>query len=137
MPAHHRRILLLSLVALLAPLTTAWTQTVAFSPWVVGLRDDASRLIKAATADDFAWQRLALLTDTFGARVSGSENLVRAVDWAAETMKADGFENVRKEAVMVPRWIRGRESAVNVDPPRHEVAMLGMGGTESTPPGGF
>ena len=30
------------------------------------LRGDADRLIKAATADDFAWRRLAELTDTFG-----------------------------------------------------------------------
>ncbi len=136
MLSNRRRVLLLALVALLAPLTNAWAQTAAFSPWVAGLRDDASRLIKAATADDFAWQRLALLTDTFGARLSGSDNLVRAVDWAAATMQADGFENVRKETVMVPRWVRGRESAVIVDPPRHQVEMLGLGGTVATPAGG-
>ena len=78
-----------------------------------------------------------MLTDTFGARLSGSDNLARATDWAAETMKADGFENVRKEPVMVPRWIRGRESAEILDPARHQVAMLGLGGTVATPPGGL
>ena len=70
-------------------------------------RDTAARLIKAATADDFAWQRLAELTDTYGNRLSGSENLTRAIAWAAETMKKDGLENVRTEQVMVPHWVRG------------------------------
>ena len=62
--------------------------------WINAYRDTATRLIKAATADDFAWQRLAELTDTYGNRLSGSENLSRAVGWAAETMKKDGLEPI-------------------------------------------
>ena len=34
--------------------------------WINAYRDTATRLIKAATADDFAWQRLAELTDAYG-----------------------------------------------------------------------
>ncbi len=101
------------------------------------LRADADRLIKAATADDFAWRRLAELTDTFGARLSGSPNLARAIQWSVQTMKADGLENVRTEPVMVPRWVRGREEAEIIDPPRHDLAILGLGGTVATPPGGL
>src|SRR5438093_10870781 len=78
--------------------------------WINAYRDTATRLIKAATADDFAWQRLAELTDTYGNRLSGSENLSRAIAWAAETMKQDGLANVRAEEVMVPKWVRGRET---------------------------
>lgn len=137
MHSSRLRLLLLTSAALLAPLATASTQTSAASPWVSALRDDAARLIKAATADDFAWQRLAVLTDTHGARLSGSDNLARAIEWAVQTMKADGLENVRTEHVMVPKWVRGRERAEIVDPPRHEVAMLGLGGTVATPPGGI
>ena len=62
--------------------------------WVNSYRDTASRLIKAATADDFAWQRLAELTDTYGNRLSGSENLPRAIAWAADMMRKDGLDNV-------------------------------------------
>ena len=105
--------------------------------WINGYRDIATRLIKAATADDFAWQRLAELTDTYGNRLSGSDNLGRAVAWAAETMKKDGLENVRTEKVMVPKWTRGREGAEIVDPPRHTLSILGLGGTVATPPGGI
>ena len=137
MPSTRTRIGLIALTALFAPLTAAFTQTASPSPWVGALRDNAARLIRAATADDAAWQRLVTLTDTFGARPSGSENMSRAIDWAVDTLKADGFENVRREPVMVPRWIRGRESAEIVDPPRHDIAMLGLGGTVATPPGGI
>jgi carboxypeptidase Q len=105
--------------------------------WLSPFREDAARLIKAATADDFAWRRLAEMTDTHGARLAGSDNLNRAVAWAVETMKADGLENVRAEPVMVPKWVRGHESAEIVDPPKHRVEILGLGGTVSTPPGGI
>ncbi len=105
--------------------------------WLNAYRSDAARLMKAALADDYAWQRLAELTDTYGARLSGSDNLARALTWVAETMKADGLEDVRLERVTVPRWIRGRESAEIIDPPQHSVAILGLGGSVATPPGGI
>ena len=130
------RILLLAGAVLAWPLA-ATSHAQAPQSWLIAFRDDASRLIRAATADDFAWRRLAELTDTFGARLAGSDNLTRAIAWAADTMKADGLENVRTERVMVPRWVRGRESAEIVDPPRHQVAMLGLGGSPATPPAGI
>jgi carboxypeptidase Q len=105
--------------------------------WINAYRDTAARLIKAATADDFAWQRLAEFTDTYGNRLSGSENLTRAIGWAAEAMKKDGLDNVHTEKVMVPKWTRGRESAEIIDPPRHALTILGLGGTIATPPNGL
>jgi carboxypeptidase Q len=105
--------------------------------WLDPHRANAERLIKEATADQFAWQRLAELTDTYGHRLSGSDNLTRAIAWAVEAMKKDGLENVRTEKVMVPQWIRGAESLEIVDPPRHEVPMLGLGGSIATPPDGI
>src|SRR5262245_1815964 len=96
--------------------------------WLDPYRDTATQLIRAATADDFAWRRLAEMTATYGNRLSGSENLTRAISWAAEAMKKDGLENVAVEPVMVPKWVRGRESAEIVDPPRHALSILGLGG---------
>ena len=107
------------------------------SSWIDAYRDEAARLIELATRDDFAWQRLATLTDTFGSRMSASENMARAVVWATETMKTDGLENVRAERVMVPNWVRGTESAEIIEPARHPVAVLGLGGTVATPAGGL
>lgn len=115
----------------------AGSSSSAPSSWIDPHRTNVERLIKEAQADQFAWNRLAELTDTFGNRLSGSENLARAIGWAVETMKQDGLENVRTEKVMVPRWIRGQESAEIVEPARHPIAMLGLGGSVATPPSGI
>jgi carboxypeptidase Q len=104
--------------------------------WITPYRDDAQRLIEAATADQFAWDRLAELTDTFGARLTGSENLTRAIAWATATMKKDGLDRVRTEKVMAPKWVRGHESLEIVDPPHHVIPLLGLGGSIATPPAG-
>lgn len=104
--------------------------------WLDPYRANAEKLMAAAQADQFAWDRLAELTDTYGQRLSGSENLNRAIAWAQETMKKDGLENVHTERVMVPRWVRGAESLEMVNPPQHNVPLLGLGGSIATPPGG-
>ena len=104
--------------------------------WLAPYRETAAKLMAEAQANDFAWQRLAELTDTCGNRISGSENLTRAIVWAQAAMTADGLAKVRAEKVMVPRWVRGQESAVIVDPPEYPLAMLGLGGSVATPPEG-
>ncbi|MEW6323031.1 MAG: M20/M25/M40 family metallo-hydrolase [Acidobacteriota bacterium] len=104
--------------------------------WLAPFRADVDQLIKAATADRFAWERLAELTDTYGHRLSGSPTLERAIQWAMAEMKKDGLEAVRAERVMVPRWVRGAESLTIVEPPEHPVAMLGLGASVGTPPEG-
>ena len=104
---------------------------------VDGYREPVSRLVRAATADRFAWDRLAVLTDTFGHRLSGSQALEDAIDWAAETMRRDGFDRVWKDPVKVPKWVRGRESLELTAPRRHTIPMLGLGMSVGTPPEGI
>jgi len=87
----------------------------------------ANQLIQASLKDSFAYKRLARLTDGFGHRLSGSESLERAIDWIVAEMKRDGFDNVRKEPVMVPHWVRGAESAELTSPRRTKLHMLGLG----------
>ena len=101
--------------------------------WLDPYRENTSRLLGEAMATDHAWQRLAELGDTFGHRLSGSRALEDAIDWAVEQMKKDGLENVRKEPVKVPHWVRGRESLELVSPRRHELVMLGLGNSVGTP----
>lgn len=100
-------------------------------------RADADRLIDAALRDSAAWKRIAELTDTFGHRLSGSAALERAIDWTLARMRSDGLENVRGEPVMVPRWVRGAESAELLLPRRKPLPMLGLGGSIGTPAGGI
>ncbi|MEO6527261.1 MAG: M20/M25/M40 family metallo-hydrolase [Gemmatimonadaceae bacterium] len=100
-------------------------------------RAAADRLIDAAMKDSAAWKRIAELTDTFGHRLSGSDALERAIDWTLVKMRADQLENVRGEAVMVPHWVRGAESAELLTPRGKSLAMLGLGGSVGTPAAGI
>jgi carboxypeptidase Q len=100
-------------------------------------RERAGRIIGAALTSDFAYRRLAHLTDRIGHRLSGSENLRRAIDWALSEMRRDGLDNVRAEKVMVPHWVRGRESLELIGPERRTLPMLGLGGSVATPPAGL
>lgn len=77
---------------------------------VATYREIALRIIATSLKDSLAYERLAELCDTFGPRLSGSENLERAIDWCLAKMKADGFDKVQGEPVMVPRWVRGTET---------------------------
>lgn len=130
------RRLLFALLLLTVPITVS-TAPDSTPPWLAQLRPHAERILAAATASDFAWRRLAEMTDTFGHRMSGSESLQRAAKWAVAKMTADGLENVRTEPVLVPRWVRGRESGEIIDPPRHTLEILGLGGSVATPPDGI
>jgi carboxypeptidase Q len=114
----------------------AWLSGQSAPTWVEIYRGDARRLIEVSQSSDFAWRRLAEVTDTFGPRFSGSEGLERAIDWAVAEMKKDGLENVRKEPVMVPKWVRGRESLDLLEPVRQPLPMLGLGNSVGTPAGG-
>ena len=97
----------------------------------------ADSLIRAATGDSAAYRRLGRLVDTFGPRLSGTASLEAAIDWILELMKSDGLENVRGEPVMVPRWVRGAESAELVKPRPAKLALLGLGGSVGTPKNGI
>ncbi|CAN5654953.1 M28 family metallopeptidase [soil metagenome] len=100
-------------------------------------RPTTDRIIAAALSDSVAYERTALLTDRFGHRLSGSAGLERALDWILSEMARDGLENVRGEPVMVPHWVRGRESAMLVEPRPLALHMLGLGGSVATPTEGI
>jgi carboxypeptidase Q len=107
------------------------------TPLADAYREVADRIIDAALADSAAYERLTELVDGFGHRLSGSTALERALDWILMEMDSDGLENVRGEAVMVPRWVRGEESLRMTEPVDRPLPMLGLGGSVGTPPGGL
>ena len=105
--------------------------------WLDSYREPAARLIGEAVGSTFAWERLAVLTDSIGNRLSGTPALDRAIQWAADEMKKDGLENVHTERVMVPKWVRGAESAEIVEPSHQQMVMLGLGDSIATPADGI
>ena len=107
--------------------------TVKIEPY----RAATARIIGAALTSDRAYSRLAHLTDHIGNRVSGSQNLERAIEWAITEMKHDRLDNVRTEKVMVPHWVRGEESLEMLSPKPRKLSMLGLGNSIGTPPEGI
>ena len=105
--------------------------------WLEPFVADAEKLMNASMATTAAWDRLAVLCDTFGGRLTGSRNLELAIEWAAETMRKDGLDQVRLQRTMGPRWVRGAESLEIVEPAPSPLVMLGLGGSIATPPGGL
>ena len=107
------------------------------SSWLDAYREASNRIIAESMATEFAWDRLALLGDTFGHRLSGSRALEEAIKWAVAEMKSDGLENVRAEPVKVPHWVRGHESVEIVSPHHASLPMLGLGNSVGTPEAGI
>ena len=107
--------------------------TVKIEPY----RAATARIIGAALTSDRAYSRLAHLTDHIGNRLSGSQNLERAIEWAITEMKQDRLDNVRTEKVMVPHWVRGEESLEMLSPKPRKLSMLGLGNSIGTPPEGI
>jgi carboxypeptidase Q len=100
----------------------------------------------AALADQFraeafrtqaAYTDLAWLCDRIGHRLSGSPQLDQAIAWATGRLKAAGLANVHTEPALVPHWVRGQESAELLQPARHRLNILGLGGSVGTPKGGL
>lgn len=97
----------------------------------------ANQIIDAALHDDSGYARLVTLCDRIGNRLSGSESLLRAVQWSAEEMKKAGLTNVVTPPVMVPHWVRGKESGAIVSPVERPLHFLGLGMSVNTPPEGI
>lgn len=113
------------------------SSTSASAAWLDPYREPAARLVGEALSGRFAWERLALISDTFGNRLSGSQSLEDTIQWAVQEMKKDGLENVHTEPVKVPHWVRGQESAEISAPRRSPLVMLGLGNSVGTPPEGI
>jgi carboxypeptidase Q len=130
-------LVIISLFLTLASGTATARSARAQSTWLDSYREPAARLIGESMSNRFAWERLALLGDTFGNRLSGSQALDDAIRWAVAEMKKDGLEQVRAEPVKVPHWVRGQESLEIVSPHRSPLVMLGLGNSVGTPPDGI
>ncbi|XP_008062614.1 carboxypeptidase Q [Carlito syrichta] len=88
-------------------------------------------------AQNRSYERLALLVDTVGPRLSGSKNLEKAIQIMYQNLQENGLDNVHLEPVKIPHWERGEESAVMLEPRIHKMAILGLGGSIGTPPEGI
>ncbi len=95
-------------------------------------RAQAERLRDAALADATVWTRLTDFVDRFPQRLSGSPMLAEALDHIEAGLRADGFDRVWRQPVMVPHWVRGHEYVRITSPTRRELPMLGLGNSVGT-----
>ena len=75
--------------------------------------DDTKTVIKSFYSESLAngqsYQMLEYLSNTIGARVSGSPQAEQAVKWGRQKMEMLGADSVIMQEVMVPHWVRGEE----------------------------
>jgi Zn-dependent M28 family amino/carboxypeptidase len=99
----------------------------------------AHLIVREALGSNNAYALLHDLISTAGHRLSGSEGEAKAVRWAKQTMERLGFDHVRLEPVMVPKWVRGNiEEAILLlpDGKREQLSVTALGGSVATPPNG-
>jgi len=106
------------------------------------LKSELAALRDAALSDDYTYQQTAHLTDTIGPRAVGSPQAQVAVQYVAEELRRLGLQ-VELEAVQVPHWIRGVESAELVEYPgqapgaTQKIVLTALGGNTPTPASGL
>ena len=99
-------------------------------------QSDGEKLVAAALMSDGAYETLSHLTDNIGPRLSGSKGADLAVRWTTRRFREWGID-VRNEKVMVPRWVRGAESARLVSHNDQKLAITTLGGSVATPAEGL
>jgi carboxypeptidase Q len=91
----------------------------------------------AATMRPRAFDYLSQVSDDIGARVTGSPDAARAVDWGVATMKEIGLDNVHAETWKISHgWTRGTADAELISPIRRRLMVDALGWVGSTAPGG-
>lgn len=82
-----------------------------------------------------AYSMLHELCTKIGHRLSGSPSSLRAIDWTEAQMKRIGLMNIQRIPCMVPRWVRGKETASMVG--SGKLAISALGGSIGTPSRGI
>ncbi|MBL8840593.1 MAG: M20/M25/M40 family metallo-hydrolase [Planctomycetes bacterium] len=101
-------------------------------PLAEPLLDVAAKLVGRALVSNRAMATLEELCDDCGPRLSGSAGADLAVEWCLERLRADGFDDVHAEKVMVPRWVRGDCKVAMTGPRAQELAACALGGSVGT-----
>lgn len=114
----------------MAILVMAWccSSTMMAGDLATIYRSTAKNIITKALADSTIYSKLGEFCDAYPRRLSGSENLERGLDWLVARMKSERW-NVRTQAVMVPNWKRGKESARMLTPIARNLPVCALGGS--------
>ena len=104
--------------------------------------EQLNKLQQAALSSDYAYRQTAYLSYNIGARLSGSAQANRAVEYVADEMRKLGLD-VRLQKLMVPHWVRGEEKGELVEwegmakNTTQKVMLTAIGGSVATAPAGL
>ena len=98
--------------------------------------DAVARIVDEATTRGRSFEVLQHLTDRIGPRLTGSAGAAEAVRWTADRLRANGLD-ARLEAVVVPHWVRGEESAELTGALPRRLVVTALGGSVPTPARGI
>ena len=102
-----------------------------------GTKPALTKIAGEGLMNSHAFQYLTELSDNVGARVTGTPEAQKAIDWGIAKMRAIGLENVHAEKWQLWRgWRRGTADAELLAPMRHKLHVDAMGWTGSTPAAG-
>ena len=103
---------------------------------------ELKQLQKSALDSDYAYRQTAYLTNNIGARLTGSPQAQRAVEYVADEMRKLGLE-VSLQKLIVPHWVRGEERGELVEfagmakGTTQKVVLTALGGSIATVPEGL
>src|SRR2546423_433767 len=102
-----------------------------------GTKPALTKIAGEGMVNSHAFEFLTELSDNVGARVTGTPQAQKAIDWGIAKMRSIGLENVHAEKWQLWRgWTRGSAEAELLSPVRHRLHVDAMGWTGSTPAGG-
>ena len=104
--------------------------------------NELKQIQQAALQSDYAFQQTAYLSNNIGARLTGSAQAERAVQYVAEEMRKLGLD-VRLQKLTVPYWVRGEEKGELVEfkgmakGTTQKIVLTALGGSIATAPNGL
>ncbi|WP_079241397.1 M28 family peptidase [Chryseobacterium indologenes] len=116
----------------------AGTALLLFGMVVFGQTKDDSIQFKRISTEILnngkGYNELRELTKTIGNRLSGSEAYEKSVQWAAQKLRDAGADKVWLQEVMIPVWVRGKESLhIKISNGNWKsMKMLSLGNSEGT-----
>ena len=119
--------------------TLSWADDLAKpkGPEEDGTKPALTRIAGEGIFDSRAFAYLTELSDEVGARVTGSPQDKKAIDWSLAKMKSIGLSNVHAEKYSLWKgWTRGTADAEMLAPVQRKLDVDAMGWTGSTPASG-
>jgi hypothetical protein len=96
-------------------------------------------IYKSSLTNSKCYSWLDYLSNAIGARLSGSENAEKAVQYTKLQMETLGFDRVYLQEMMVPKWVRGeKEIAYIIDnKSKVNIPVCALGGSIATSKNGI